>query len=210
MASGHPIRGFSTLVVYISYMTDSPDTHAHKEGTDPEHTHDHGHGHDHHHHDVEHVSAALVTISSSRSFEEDAAGDTISELLTDGEHTIVTRELINDDFDGIQSAIHNLDAREDVDVIITTGGTGVTPDDVTVEAVSHFFEKKLPGFGERFRAKSVEEIGTRVIGTRATAGVTQTGTIIFVLPGSTNAVRLGVESLILPEVSHLVGLASRE
>jgi molybdenum cofactor biosynthesis protein B len=91
---------------------------------------------------------------------------------------------------------------------VTTGGTGVTPDDVTPEAVKGLFAKTLPGFGELFRRLSYEEIGTRTIGSRAIAGVVS-ATPVFCLPGSENAVRLGVDEVILPEIGHLVGLAGR-
>ena len=99
--------------------------------------------------------------------------------------------------------------RKDVDVAVTTGGTGVTPDDVTVEAVEPLVEKTLPGFGELFRRRSEADIGTRVIATRAFAGVAD-GVPVFCLPGSEAAVRLGVSEVILPEAGHLAGLARRD
>ncbi|RDI72549.1 MogA/MoaB family molybdenum cofactor biosynthesis protein [Halopelagius longus] len=174
-----------------------------------EHDHD-DHEHDHHHeHDVETVGVGVVTISSTRSLDDDPAGDAIVEAFDEAGHEVVTRQLVDDDFDGIQATVDNLVDREDVDVVVTTGGTGVTPDDVTVEAVDDVLRKRLPGFGELFRRLSYEEIGTRVVGTCAAAGVSR-GVLIFCLPGSENAVRLGTEEIIVPEVSHLVGLASRD
>jgi molybdenum cofactor biosynthesis protein B len=95
---------------------------------------------------------------------------------------------------------------------VTTGGTGVTPDDATIEAVRPLFEKELPGFGELFRILSHDEVGTKVVGTRATAGIvaTETGGVpVFCLPGSENAARLGVERIVSEEAGHLAGLASR-
>jgi Molybdopterin biosynthesis enzymes len=92
---------------------------------------------------------------------------------------------------------------------VTTGGTGVTPDDVTIEAVSQQYDKSLPGFGELFRRRSEAEIGTRVLGTRATAGIIDT-VPVFCLPGSENAATLGSNELIVPEASHLAGLAARD
>ncbi|WP_138004848.1 MogA/MoaB family molybdenum cofactor biosynthesis protein [Halalkalirubrum salinum] len=186
------------------------DDHSHEHHGNHSHDHHGNHSHDHHHHDVSDVGIAVVTVSSSRSLDDDPAGDILATELEAAGHTVVTRELVRDSFDGIQSAIGNLSNRGDVGAIVTTGGTGVTPDDVTIEAVSDFFEKELPGFGELFRSLSREEIGTRVVGTRATAGVTTDGTVVFSLPGSENAVQLGVEEIILPEVGHLVGLAGRE
>jgi len=162
--------------------------------------------HHHHAHDIESVGAAVVTISSSRNLDSDPSGDAIRDAFETEGHRVVTREVITDDFDQIQAATNQLVDRRDVDVLVTTGGTGVTQDDVTVEAIGPLFDKHLPGFGEEFRRQSMEDIGVRAIATRATAGVVE-GVPVFVLPGSLDAVTLGVEELILPVVSHLAGLA---
>jgi molybdenum cofactor biosynthesis protein B len=194
------------------------DHDGHDDGSGHSHDHDHGHadehdhGHDdhaHHHHDVETVGAAVVTVSSSRSLDDDPAGDAIAAAFETAGHEVVTRELLRDEYDTLQTSVENLARRNDVDAVVTTGGTGITPDDVTVEAVSALFGKRLPGFGELFRRLSYDEIGTRVVGTRATAG-TVDGTPVFCLPGSENAARLGAESIIVPETPHLAGLATRE
>ncbi|MFC6873779.1 MogA/MoaB family molybdenum cofactor biosynthesis protein [Halobellus marinus] len=190
------------------------DHHDHDQGNGDHHGHDHDHhgqddhDHDHHAHDVESVGAAIVTVSTSRSIDEDPAGDAIAAAFEAADHEVATREVVPDDFDGLQSTVDGLVDREEVDVVVTTGGTGVTPDDVTIEAVSGLFEKELPGFGELFRRYSEDEIGTRVVGTRATAGILQ-GVPVFCLPGSENAARLGSEELIVPEAPHLAGLATR-
>ncbi|MFC4550749.1 MULTISPECIES: MogA/MoaB family molybdenum cofactor biosynthesis protein [Halorussus] len=160
----------------------------------------------HHEHDVESLSAAVVTISSSRSLSNDPAGDAIVAALDDEGHDVVNRELIADDYDGVQSSLNALVRRDDVDAVVTTGGTGVTPDDVTIEAARPLFDKELPGFGELFRTLSYDEIGTKVVGTRATAGVAN-GVPVFCLPGSENAARLGAEEIIVAEAGHLAGLA---
>jgi molybdenum cofactor biosynthesis protein B len=176
-----------------------------------DHDHDHGHDHDHDHghgHVPDSVGVAVVTVSSSRSLDDDPSGDAIQSILEDAGHGIVTREVLRDDYDGVQSAVDALAGRGDVDAIVTTGGTGVTPDDVTVEAVEPLFDKSLPGFGELFRRKSVEEIGTRVVATRATAGVVD-GVPTVCLPGSENAARLGADEILTAELPHLVGLATR-
>lgn len=175
----------------------------------PEETQGHGHehNHDHHHHDIDQLGAAVVTVSSSRSLDEDPAGDALGSAFEDAGHEVVHRELIGDDFDRIQGTVNHLVSREDTDVVVTTGGTGVTPDDLTVEAVEPLFEKALPGFGELFRRRSEEEIGTRVVGTRAAAGIAD-GVPVFCLPGSKNAASLGGE-IIVAEASHLAGLARR-
>ncbi|WP_259370399.1 MogA/MoaB family molybdenum cofactor biosynthesis protein [Salinarchaeum laminariae] len=162
--------------------------------------------HDHHAEDLETVSAAILTVSSTRTIEEDASGNAIVEVLEREGHEIATRELVNDDYDGVQSAVDSLVNRGDVDAVVTTGGTGVSPDDVTPEAVRPLFEKQLPGFGETFRALSREEIGTRAIATRALAGIAD-GVPVFCLPGSEAGARLGTEAVIEPEVGHLAGLS---
>jgi molybdenum cofactor biosynthesis protein B len=193
----------------------SHDGHSHEEndhdhGHEHSHDDDHGHSHDDHHHaDVEHLGVAVVTVSSSRSLDDDPSGDAAQELVEDKGHSVVARDLVADDLDGVQRAVLALTGREDVDVVVTTGGTGVTPDDVTVEAVEPLFDKHLPGFGELFRILSYEEIGTRAMGSRATGGVSE-GVPVFCLPGSEDAVRTAVDELILAEAPHLVGLASAD
>jgi len=189
-------------------MTDEShaDTHDH---TDESHadTHDHT-DHDHHSHDVATVSIAVLTVSSSRSLETDASGDRIVQGFEEAGHEVVVREVVDDDFDAVQAAVDRLTRRADVDAVVTTGGTGVTPDDVTPDAVAPLIEKSLPGFGETFRRLSYPEIGTRTVGSRATAGFVET-TLVCCLPGSENAVALGVDEILLPEIGHLTGLARR-
>lgn len=188
------------------------DEAADDDGGDEDHDHEDVDGeddHDHHHGDVETLGAAVVTVSSSRTMDDDPSGDYIVSSLVDAGHDVVTRELIADDFDGVQHTVDTLVRRADVDVVVTTGGTGVTPDDRTIEAVRPLFEKQLPGFGELFRSLSVEDIGTRVVGTRATAGVAD-GVPVFCLPGSTDAVTLGVEEIIVDVAPHLAGLAGHD
>jgi len=185
---------------------DEPDEEAHDHQDHDHQDHDHHDHHDHHGQDVDVVSFAVLTVSSSRTRAEDASGNAAEELLVDAGHEVPVRELVPDDFDRVQATVDRLLTRDGVDAIVTTGGTGVTPDDVTVEAVDPLFDKRLPGFGELFRRLSYDEIGARVVGTRAEAGVS-TGVPVFCLPGSENAVRLGVGDVILPDVGHLVGLA---
>jgi molybdenum cofactor biosynthesis protein B len=182
--------------------------------------HDDGHGHEdhhhdhgepgtqaHHHHDVHELGVAVLTVSSSRSLDDDAAGDSIVAALEDAGHEVATRELVGDDHDPVQASIHNLVSRDDVDAVVSTGGTGVTPDDVTVEAAQPLCEKELPGCGELFRQRSYDEVGTMVVATRATAGIAEQ-TPVFCLPGSENAATLGAE-LVVETAGHLRGLASR-
>jgi molybdenum cofactor biosynthesis protein B len=184
---------------------DDQGQHSRDHGHDERHSHD---DHDHHHHDISELRFAVLTVSSSRGTAEDAAGDTIIEAVEDAGHTVSVRELVNDEYDTVQDTVDRFANRGDTDCVITTGGTGVTPDDVTVEATEPLFDKRLPGFGELFRNLSREEIGTKVVGTRATAGIAD-GTPVFCLPGSENAVRLGTEEIVLEEAPHLAGLAKR-
>ena len=190
-----------------SHDHDDHDGHDY-DGHDHDHDHD-GHGHDHHAHDAETVSVAVLTVSSSRSLEDDASGDWLVDAFEDAGHEVAVRELVGDDFETVQATVDRLVRRGDTDAVITTGGTGVTPDDVTPEAVAPLFEKTLPGFGELFRRRSYEEVGTRTVGSRATAGIAD-GTVVCCLPGSENAVRLGAEAILLPELGHLTGLAARD
>ncbi|MFC6716247.1 molybdenum cofactor biosynthesis protein B [Natrialbaceae archaeon GCM10025810] len=166
---------------------------------------------DDHGHDVIHpLHVAIVTVSTSRAAEvdpDDPGGDTIQECFEDEGHEVVERVLVRDDYAAIRTAVRGLVARRDVDVVLTTGGTGVTADDVSPEATSSLFERELPGFGELFRSLSWDEVGTRAMSSRATAGIA-VDTPVFCLPGSTNACRTACEKLIVPEAPHLAGLAT--
>lgn len=165
--------------------------------------------HDHHAHDLETLEVAVVTVSSTRSLDDDPSGEAIVAAFEAEGHEISTRELVADDLDGVQGRVDALVDRDDVDVVVTTGGTGVTPDDVTVEAVRPLFEKQLPGFGELFRRRSEADIGTRVVATRAVAGIAD-GVPVFCLPGSEAAAELGTREIIVPEAGHLAGLAHHD
>ena len=183
-----------------------------EEEAEPEDEHRHGehvdHDHDHHAHDLERVGVGILTVSSSRTLDADPSGDAIQGAVEDAGNEVVTRELVRDDLDAVQAAVDQLAGRKDVDVVITTGGTGVSPDDVTIEAIGPLLEKDLPGFGELFRRLSYEDVGTKVVATRARAGIIDS-VPVFALPGSVDAVELGVEEVILPEIGHLAGLAQR-
>ena len=151
----------------------------------------------------EHVRLAVLTISDTRTPENDTGGDTIEELMRGAGHEIVERRIVRDDAARIRTEIVNLLARPDVDAVITTGGTGISARDTTYEVVDRMIEKKLDGFGEIFRALSYEEIGAAAILSRAVAG-TVGAKLVACLPGSRNAVRLAVEKLLVPEISHIV------
>jgi molybdenum cofactor biosynthesis protein B len=177
-----------------------------------EHGHDHSHGHDHDH-DEEHqhshleldtVSFGVVTVSSSRSLENDPGGDRLQELVETDGHEVVVRELVGDEAEAIAATVEALIERSDVDAIVLTGGTGLSPEDVTVEAVRPLFDRAIPGFGELFRYLSYEDIGPRALLSRAFAGSTD-GVAIFCLPGSKQGASFGMEELILPTVAHVLG-----
>jgi molybdenum cofactor biosynthesis protein B len=151
----------------------------------------------------EHVRLAVLTISDTRTPENDTGGDTIEELMRGAGHEIVERRIVRDDAARIRTELVNLLARPDVDAIITTGGTGISARDTTYEVVDRMLEKKLDGFGEIFRVLSYEEIGAAAILSRAVAGAVGTK-LVACLPGSRNAVHLAVEKLLVPEISHVV------
>lgn len=164
---------------------------------------------DHHGHDVlEPLFVGIVTVSSTRGPENDPGGDAAAQLARDANARVTERAYATDDFADIRATVLALARRDDVDCIVTTGGTGMTIDDVTPTACEGLFERSIPGFGERFRTISWEEIGHRAMASRATAGVIN-GTPTFCVPGSSNAVETAMEQLILPEAPHLAGLATR-
>jgi molybdopterin adenylyltransferase len=149
-----------------------------------------------------HVSAFVVTCSDSRDASKDESGSVLRGLLEGGGHTVSGYRVIKDEPEAIRAVLK--EAREvGARAVIFNGGTGIGRRDSTVETLEALFEKKLPGFGELFRALSYKEIGTPAMMSRATAG-TYEGMILFALPGSPNAVRLGLERLILPELGHSV------
>jgi molybdenum cofactor biosynthesis protein B len=133
----------------------------------------------------------------------DIGGDTAVDLISKGGHKIIFKKIIADDETQIQDAAMFILGLSDLDVAIFSGGTGITPTDITIETVTPFFEKTLPGFGEFFRHISFEKVGSAAILTRAVAGVAK-GKAIFCIPGSPDAVKTSVEMLILPEAPHIV------
>lgn len=147
------------------------------------------------------VRCFVLTISDTRTAQTDISGDTIVGLLANAGHVIASRALVRDDPAAVSHAIRaNVAA---ADVVITTGGTGVTSRDSTYEAIAGLLERRLDGFGELFRTLSYAEIGAAAMLTRACAG-TIGRTAVFSLPGSEHAVRLGMTKLILPEIGHVV------
>lgn len=162
---------------------------------------------DHHAHDPDTVSFAVLTVSSSRTLDADESGDRLVDAIEADGKTVAVRDLVGDETAAIRERVAAFAERDAVDAVVTSGGTGLTPDDVTVEAVTPLFDREIPGFGEQFRARSVEDVGPHGLLTRATAGVVS-DTPVFCLPGSKQAATFGTEELVLPVVSHAVGLAS--
>jgi molybdenum cofactor biosynthesis protein B len=153
------------------------------------------------------INCAVITVSDTRTEETDRSGQIIQQLLISAAHQIAAYVIIKDEPTQIKSLLEQLGDRRDVDVLIFNGGTGIAPRDTTFDAISNLLEKTLPGFGEIFRYLSYQEIGSRAIASRAVAGIYQQK-LIFSLPGSSNAVKLALEKLILPELNHLVTLCT--
>ena len=147
------------------------------------------------------VRCAVITISDTRHEGNDTSGDAIAGLLQTAGHDVTSRRIVKDDPAQVRDAVRTLGAA--ADVVITTGGTGITARDSTFEAIESLLGKRIDGFGELFRALSYQEIGAAAMLSRAAAGVAGT-TAIFSLPGSEHAVRLAMTKLILPELGHVV------
>ena len=174
------------------------------------HSHDHGpHGHEkspageHRQRGPASVGIAVVTVSDTRGPAEDRSGSLLRELFEAAGHSVKSSVIVKDDAAEIRSAVTAAASTDGVRAIVVNGGTGIAVRDVTVEAVSPLLQKTLPGFGEIFRHLSFLEIGAAAILSRAVAG-SMGRHMVFVLPGSTNAVRLATEKLILPELGHLI------
>ena len=149
------------------------------------------------------VRMAVLTVSDTRTKETDTGGQLVQRLARSEGVEIVDYDVVEDDIAAIRVILSDWLEKDGIDVIITTGGTGIAKRDVTLEAVKPFFEKEIDGFGELFRYVSfTEDIGTKALLSRAAAGVAN-DKAIFVLPGSRGAVKLAMERLILPEVQHI-------
>ena len=151
---------------------------------------------------------AALTVSDSRSAADDASGDVIERLAAAAGHRLVERRIVPDEIVEIRAAANEILRRDDVDVLVLSGGTGFSPRDLTLEAAAPLLERRIDGFGELFRMLSFEQVGAAAMLSRAAAGVIG-GRAVFVLPGSPKAVTLAMERLILPEAGHLLGQARR-
>jgi molybdenum cofactor biosynthesis protein B len=163
---------------------------------------------EHKQHAPQSVRCFVITVSDTRTVETDTSGRALADLLKGAGHEIVGQVIVKDEPTLVRSTIERQLGSLDVDVIISTGGTGITSRDTTFEAVDALLEKRLHGFGELFRMLSYEQIGAAAIMSRATAGLAA-GHIIVALPGSEAAVRLAMEKLVLPELGHLVQQARK-
>ena len=152
------------------------------------------------------IPCAVVTVSSTRTLEDDEGGKTAAEMLEAAGHRIALRQVIADDPQVLRDFLRNLRERTDVDAVMVTGGTGLNPSDQTVETLISLFDKRMPGYGELFRSLSYHDIGPAAMLTRATAGL-MGRTVVFSMPGSPAGVRRALEKLILPQLSRIVTAA---
>ncbi len=146
------------------------------------------------------LNVAVLTVSDSRTRANDTSGDLVQERLETAGHKVAARAILKDDVEKLRAQVRAWMADKNVDAVISTGGTGLTKRDVTVEALTPLLTKLIPGFGELFRWLSYEEIGTSTIESRAFAGVAD-DTLVFCLPGSTGACRTGMDKIILPQLN---------
>jgi len=151
---------------------------------------------------------AVVTVSDSRSPQDDASGDTIRRLAAAAGHRVEVSALVKDDVAAIRRALAEILATPGIDVVVVTGGTGFAPRDLTIDAAVPLFERQVEGFGELFRMLSFRQVGAAAMLSRAAAGLAL-GRAVFLLPGSPKAVALAMEELILPEAGHLISQARK-
>lgn len=154
------------------------------------------------------LGCAVVTVSDTRTLENDTGGQTAIDRLLSAGHIVAAREIIPDEPERMRALLDSLAGRADIDAILLTGGTGISGRDQTFETVSQLLTKPLPGYGELFRMLSFTEIGPAAMLSRAVGGL-MGRTIVLTMPGSPAAVRLAMERLILPELGHLVREARR-
>jgi molybdenum cofactor biosynthesis protein B len=147
------------------------------------------------------VNIAVLTVSDTRSEADDKSGRTLVELITAAGHKVAARRIVRDDQDSIIRQLREWIADPDIDVVVSTGGTGVTGRDVTPEAFHAVYEKEIAGFGEIFRMLSYAKVGTSTIQSRATGGVAG-GTYLFALPGSPGACRDGWEDILVHQLDN--------
>ena len=141
------------------------------------------------------LNVAVLTVSDTRTRETDTSGAFLEEALVAAGHTVADRQIVIDDVYQLRAIVSQWIAEPKVEVVLTTGGTGFSGRDSTPEALSPLFDKAIDGFGEVFRALSLEEIGSSTVQSRALAGMAN-GTVIFCMPGSTGACRTAWEGVL--------------
>lgn len=154
------------------------------------------------------IRVYVLTVSDTRTVADDKSGQLLRQLLEGAGHVVVGHEIVKDELTQIQAVLRREVANAETQAVILTGGTGISPRDVSYEAMKGVLEKELTGYGELFRMLSYQEIGAAAMLSRAIAGVTA-GKLLIATPGSSNAVRLAMEKLILPEIGHLVREANK-
>ena len=147
------------------------------------------------------INVAVLTVSDTRSEADDTSGKYIADRMTEVGHRVAAKVIVKDSELQIRAQLAAWIADPGVDVVIATGGTGVTPRDVTPEAMAPLVTKHIPGFGELFRHLSYDEIGTATVQSRADAALCGS-TYVFLLPGSTGGVKLGVDKILVPQLDH--------
>jgi len=150
------------------------------------------------------VQIAVLTVSDTRRPKDDRSGDVLAEKIEQAGHNMIARDIVRDDVGDISAKLKSWIADDQIDVVITTGGTGVTGRDVTPEALASVWEKEIPGFGELFRWISFQKIATSTIQSRACAGVAG-GTYMFALPGSPNACKDGWDEILIHQLDNRHG-----
>ncbi len=154
------------------------------------------------------VSCAVLTISDTRTEQDDESGRLIRQKLSETGHRVILHCILKNEANSVRKKIYELLKEEELQAIIAIGGTGVSRRDITIDTIYPILEKKLDGFGELFRFLTYSEIGTGSIMSRAIAGVAR-GKVILCLPGSPEAGKLAMDKIILPEIGHLVMEATR-
>ncbi len=147
------------------------------------------------------VNIAVLTVSDSRTLANDTSGQTLVDRIAKAGHRVAVRMIEKDDTAAIEALLRQWIAEPEIDVVITTGGTGITGRDVTPEAFDHVIEKRIEGFGELFRMLSYQKIGTSTMQSRAIGGVAG-GTYLFALPGSTGAVKDGWDDILVSQLDN--------
>ena len=154
------------------------------------------------------VKVAIITVSDTRTRENDTGGDLIESRVTGAGHLVAFRAIVKDEPDQISALLDQITQETDARLILFTGGTGIAPRDTTFDVISRKLEKHMPGFGELFRMLSYSEVGAAAMLSRAIAG-TYRGRVVMSMPGSPNAVQVAMDKLIMPEIQHLAWEVAR-